>query len=143
MASLDRYFDGNEFLSGARAAYEMIVTAFAAGDRDTLKPLLSADVFRSFDAAISDRESKGLSIDQSFIGIDKAKIADAEISGSRIRLTVSFRSELTSCTKNADGVVLEGDPVTIREVTDVWTFERDAKSRDPNWLLVATGAVAD
>lgn len=143
VASLDRYFDGDEFLAGARAAYEMIVTGFAAGDRDTLKPLLSADVFKSFEAAISDRESKGLTIDQSFIGIDKAKIADAGISGSRIRLTVSFRSELTSCTKNADGVVLEGDPVTIREVTDVWTFERDAKSRDPNWLLVATGAAAD
>ena len=143
IANLDRYFDGNEFLSGARAAYEMIVTAFAAGDRNTLKPLLSPEVFKSFEAAIAEREKKGLTVDQNFIGIGEAKITGAAISGTRVRLTVTFKSELTSCTRNADGVVLEGDPVTIREVTDIWTFERDAKSRDPNWLLVATGAAAD
>lgn len=143
VASLDRYFDGNEFLAGARAAYEMIVTGFAAGNRDTLKPLLSPEVFKSFEAAITDREKKGLTVEQNFVGIGKAKITDAAISGTRIRLTVSFKSNLSSCTRNADGVVLEGDPVTIREVTDVWTFERDARSRDPNWLLVATGAAAD
>lgn len=142
IADADRHFDAEAFLSGARSAYEMIVTAFAAGDRATLKPLLSEDVYRSFDAAIEAREKQGLTVAQSFIGIEKAVLTDAALSGSRTRLTVSFRSELTSCTKNSDGVVVEGDPVTVREVTDLWTFERDVTSRDPNWKLVATGASA-
>lgn len=142
IARLDRSFDAEAFLGGARAAYEMIVTAFAEGDRDALRPLLSAEVFGSFEAAIAAREKNGLHVEQSFIGIDKAKLSTATLDGSRARLTVNFRSQLTSCTKNADGVVVEGDPVTIREVNDVWTFERDVKSRDPNWKLVATGASA-
>jgi len=142
VAAADRDFDGEGFLGGARSAYEMIVTAFAKGDRATLRPLLSDEVYKSFDGALAEREKQGLTVDQSFIGIDKATIADASVDGSRVRVTVSFASKLTSCTKNADGVVIEGDPVTIREVTDIWTFERDARSRDPNWQLVATGAAA-
>ncbi|MDO9126493.1 MAG: Tim44/TimA family putative adaptor protein [Parvibaculum sp.] len=142
LANADRTFDTDSFLSGARTAYELIVTAFATGDRSTLKPLLSDDVYRSFDSAIAAREKQGLRIDQSFIGIDKAAISAGTLDGTRARLTVSFRSELTSCTKNSDGVVVEGDPVTVREVTDVWTFERDLRNRDPNWKLVATGAPA-
>ena len=143
VAAMDRSFTADGFLTGARMAYEMIVTAFAAGDRASLKPLLGDDVYRSFDAALAEREAKDLTVDQSFIGIDKAKITDAAISGSRVRITVAFRSELISCTRKDDGVVVEGDPVTVREVNDVWTFERDAMSRDPNWLLVATSAAAD
>lgn len=140
IANADRYFDAEGFLSGACSAYEMIVTAFAEGDRETLKPLLSPDVYASFEGAIKEREAKGLTIEQSFIGIEKATLSSAALEGSRARLAVSFRSKLTSCTKNSDGVVIEGDPVTVREVTDLWTFERDVKSRDPNWKLVATGA---
>ncbi len=136
----DRYFDADSFISGARAAYEMIVTAYAEGDRETLKPLLSDEVYRSFEAAMNERDAKGLKVEQSFIGIEKAALSAATLDGSRARITLSFRSTLTSCTKNSDGVVIEGDPVTIREVTDLWTFERDVKSRDPNWKLVATGA---
>ena len=118
----------------------MIVTAYAAGDRETLRPLLSDEVYRSFDDALSAREKDGLTVEQSFIGIEKAELKNASLDGSRARLTIAFKSTLTSCTKNSDGVVIEGDPVTVREVTDVWTFERDVKSRDPNWKLVATGA---
>jgi len=142
VAAADRDFDGEAFLHGARQAYEMIVTAFAEGDRGTLRPLLSEDVYKSFEGAISQREKDGLTVDQSFIGIDKATIADADATGSRVRVTVAFSSKITSCTKNADSVAIEGDPVTVRQVNDVWTFERDAKSRDPNWQLVATGAAA-
>ena len=140
IAAADRHFDPDGFLSGARSAYEMIVTAYAEGDRATLKPLLSEDVYKSFEGAMNERDAKGLKVEQSFIGIEKASLASASLEASRARLAVSFRSKLTSCTKNADGVVIEGDPVTVREVTDLWTFERDVKSRDPNWKLVATGA---
>lgn len=136
----DRAFDAGAFLSGARMAYEMIVTAFARGDRQTLQPLLDEHVFKSFSDAVADREAKGETVEQTFIGIDKAELTGASLEGSRARLTVRFMSELTSCVKNRDGIVIEGDPVTIRQVTDIWTFERDVKNRDPNWRLVATGA---
>ncbi|MEP4482470.1 MAG: Tim44/TimA family putative adaptor protein, partial [Alphaproteobacteria bacterium] len=79
-------------------------------------------------------------LDQSLIGIDKGEIRKVELSGADARITMHFESQMTSCTKNADGVVVEGDPVTERKVTDVWTFERNVKSRDPNWRLVSTGS---
>jgi len=136
----DRHFDVEAFMSGARAAYEMIVTAFAQGDRATLKPLLADHVFQSFDGVIKGREERGETVDQTFIGITKAELEDASLVDRRARLTVHFVSELTACTKNSDSVVIEGDPVTIRKVTDVWTFERDVKASDPNWRLVATSS---
>lgn len=142
MALVDRTFDIASFLSGAKVAYEMIVTAFAKGDRPGLKNLLDASVYASFDAAIKAREEKGERIDQSFIGIERAELTDAALERNTARLTIRFTSELTSSTKNKDGIVVEGDPVTIRHVTDVWTFERDLKSRDPNWRLVATSTSA-
>jgi predicted lipid-binding transport protein (Tim44 family) len=137
----DRRFDAGEFLSGAKLAYEMIVTAFAAGDRETLKPLLAPDVYESFEGAITARESRGETVEMTFVGLKSADFAGAALTGNQARITVKFVSELTSCTKNADGVVIEGDPVTVREITDVWTFERDVTDRDPNWQLVATGSV--
>lgn len=135
----DRRFDPDEFLSGAKLAYEMIVTAFAAGDRATLQPLLAPEVFESFNAAIEAREKRGETIEMSFIGLKSAEFVKAQVNGNQSLITVKFVSEQTSATKNQDGVVIEGDPVTVREVVDVWTFERDITSRDPNWRLVATG----
>lgn len=140
IAIADRQFELDGFMSGARMAYEMIVTAYAAGDRRKLEPLLSADVFKSFEAAIGEREKLAQTIEQSFIGINRAELVDARLSGHIARLTIKFVSELTSATKNAEGAVISGDPVTVRTVTDYWTFERDVKSRDPNWRLVATGS---
>jgi predicted lipid-binding transport protein (Tim44 family) len=136
----DRRFDGGEFLSGAKLAYEMIVTAFAAGDRSGLQPLLAPEVFESFEGAISAREKRGETIEMSFVGLKSADFAKALVNGNQSLVTVKFVSEQTSSTKNDDGVVIEGDPVTVREITDVWTFERDITSRDPNWHLVATGS---
>ena len=140
IASADRHFDAKDFVAGAKSAYEMIVTAFADGDRDILKSLLDAHVYKSFEAVIADRQSRNETIDQTFIGITKTDLHGAELTGTRARLTLRFVSELTACTKNAEGVVIEGDPVTIRKVTDIWTFERDVTASDPNWRLVATGS---
>ena len=136
----DRRFDGAEFLGGAKLAYEMIVTAFAAGDRAGLQPLLAPEVFESFEGAIDAREKRGETIEMSFIGLKSADFVKALVNGNQSLVTVKFVSEQTSSTKNNDGVVIEGDPVTVREITDVWTFERDITSRDPNWHLVATGS---
>jgi predicted lipid-binding transport protein (Tim44 family) len=140
IALADRKFDAEAFLSGARLAYEMIVDAFAKGDRAALRPLLDEHVMKSFDAVIAGREARGETVDQNFIGITGATLTGASVEAKRARLTVRFASELTSCVKNREGVVIEGDPVTVRQVTDLWTFERDLRSSDPNWRLVATGS---
>lgn len=139
LAQADRHFEANEFLGGAKLAYEMIVTAFAGGDSTALQPLLGPEVFESFNGAIKAREERGDVVDMTFVGLRSAEFVEASLEERRARVTVRFVSELTSSTKNNEGVVIEGDPITVREITDVWTFERDIADRDPNWQLVATG----
>ncbi len=135
-------FDAKHFLSGSKAAYEMIVTAFANGDRRTLKDLLSKEVYDSFVAAIADRESRGESMESRFVAISKAELENAVMEGRTARLTVHFVSQLVSVTRGRDGSVVDGSPDTVADVTDVWTFARDLGSRDPNWKLVQTGTSA-
>jgi len=134
----DPSFDPKGFVDGAKMAYEMIVMAYADGDRKTLKNLLSKDVFDGFVQAISERESKSEKIQSSFVGIDKADIVGAEMKGSDAHITLRVVSELISATRNKAGEVIDGDPETVAEVKDVWTFARDTRSKDPNWKLVAT-----
>lgn len=136
----DRSFDADHFLSGAKVAYEMIVNAFAAGDRKTLKPLLSKEVYEGFDQAITGRERAGQRVESSFVGIDSAEITEAAMRGSTAQITVRFISQLIQATRDAQGNVTDGDPTRVTEVTDVWTFARDVSSRDPNWRLIATEA---
>ena len=136
----DRSFDAKEFIRGARAAYEMIVTAFAEGDRRTLKNLLSREVYDGFDAAIRDRESKGEKAETRFVSIDRADIIGAELRARTAQVTVRFVSQLISVTRDRNGNVIDGSPEKVTDVTDVWTFARDVTSRDPNWKLVATEA---
>lgn len=136
----DSAFDPKTFVEGAKMAYEMIVMAYADGDRKTLKNLLSREVFDGFVAAISERESRSEKIQSSFVGIDKADIVSAEMKGTEAHVTLRIVSELISATRNGAGEVIDGDPETVAEVKDVWTFARDTRSRDPNWKLVATEA---
>ena len=136
----DSSFDPDHFVQGAKAAYEIIVTAFAEGNRKTLKGLLNNEVYDGFNNAIAERERRGEQIDQSFVGIKSADIVEAELKGGIAHLTVKFVSELISATRDRAGVVISGDPKRIREVTDIWTFAREAASRDPNWKLIATQA---
>ncbi|WP_254017558.1 Tim44/TimA family putative adaptor protein [Mesorhizobium escarrei] len=134
----DPGFDPKTFVDGAKMAYEMIVMAYADGDRKTLKNLLSREVYDGFVAAIGDREAKSEKIQSSFVGIDKADIVSAEMKGSEAHITLRIVSELISATRDKAGAVIDGDPETVAEVKDVWTFARDTRSRDPNWKLVAT-----
>jgi predicted lipid-binding transport protein (Tim44 family) len=136
----DRSFDAKEFISGAGKAYEMIVVAFAAGDRRTLKNLLSREVYDGFEAAIRDRESKGEKAETRFVSIDRADIIGAELRARTAQVTVRFVSQLISVTRDRNGNVIDGSPEKVTDVTDVWTFARDVTSRDPNWKLVATEA---
>lgn len=140
IAREDKTFDAKHFVTGARAAYEMIVTAYAEGDRRTLKNLLSRDVYEGFEAAIRERENKGETSETRFVSIDKSDITGAELRGRTAQVTLRFVSQLVSVTRDRDGAVVEGSPEKVTDVTDVWTFARDVTSRDPNWKLVATEA---
>jgi predicted lipid-binding transport protein (Tim44 family) len=140
IAGTDAAFDAKHFLTGARAAYEMIVNAFAEGDRRTLKNLLSREVYDGFEAAIAEREKRGDVVESRFVSIDNATITAAELRGRSAQLTVRFQSKLVSVTRNKAGEVIDGSADKVTDVTDVWTFARDLSSRDPNWKLVATEA---
>lgn len=141
---LDREFQPEQFLSGARRAYEIIVTAFAEGNRKTLKDLLSREVYEGFAAAISEREGRGEIIDQSFVGINKADIVEAGVKNGVAIITVRFVSQLISATRDKSGTIVSGDAQRITEVTDVWMFSRDISSArarsNLNWRLIATQA---
>ncbi|MCT8998102.1 Tim44/TimA family putative adaptor protein [Chelativorans intermedius] len=136
----DPAFDPDAFLEGAKMAYEMIVMAYADGDRRTLKNLLSREVYDGFISAIEEREKRSEKIESSFVGIDKATIVAAEMKGHEAHVTLRIVSELISATRDSAGTIIDGDPETVVEVKDVWTFARDTRSRDPNWKLVATEA---
>jgi predicted lipid-binding transport protein (Tim44 family) len=133
-------FDARHFLAGARAAYEMIVNAYAEGDRRTLKNLLSREVYDGFETAIAEREKRGDTVESRFVSIDNAEITAAEVRGRNVQATVRFQSKLISVTRNKNGNVIDGNAEKVTDVTDVWTFARDVSSRDPNWKLVATEA---
>jgi predicted lipid-binding transport protein (Tim44 family) len=136
----DSSFDANHFLTGAKSAYEMIVMAFANGDRRALKDLLSTEVYDSFDAAIKDREKNELKTETRFVAIEKAELTSAEVRDHTAQLTVKFVSQMISVTRDKAGAVVDGTPDKVTDITDVWTFARDISSRDPNWKLVGTGA---
>ncbi|HEX9904467.1 MAG TPA: Tim44/TimA family putative adaptor protein [Propylenella sp.] len=141
VARADPGFDPDHFLVGSRAAYEMVVTAFAAGDRAALRNLLASDVYEGFVSAIAERESRQQKAELTFVGIDDAKITAAEVDGRTARISVRFVAELITCTRDKDGHVVEGDPTETQTIRDAWTFARETGSRDPNWKLVATEAV--
>jgi predicted lipid-binding transport protein (Tim44 family) len=127
-----------EFLQGARTAFEMIVQAFADGDRKTLKQLLSAEVYENFDSAMRDRESRNETLENTLIRIVSTDMTEAEVEHDIASVTVKIVSEQVNITKSATGEVVDGNPNHIAEVSDIWTFSRDLRSRDPNWKLVAT-----
>ncbi|CAN7637226.1 Tim44/TimA family putative adaptor protein [Rhizobium sp. LjRoot254] len=134
----DPTFDPKQFVDGAKAAYEMIVQAFAEGDRKSLKTLLSNDVYQGFDQAITAREKAGETVKSTFVGIEKAEISNAAMDGSEVTITMRIVSQLISATYNSAGEVIEGNADTVAEVVDSWSFARDTRSRDPNWKLVQT-----
>jgi predicted lipid-binding transport protein (Tim44 family) len=134
--ALDPAFDVSRFLGGAKSAYEMIVRAFAEGDRETLKNLLSPDVYASFEGAIAAREAEGRSETVEFLNPPRADLELAEVTGRDMgRVTVRFLAEFRSRSKGP-----EGEAVDDRRTAELWTFERKLTSRDPNWALVHVDA---
>jgi predicted lipid-binding transport protein (Tim44 family) len=131
----DASFDPTAFLQGARQAYQMIVKAFAEGDRSALKPLLAAPVMAGFESAIREREGAGRSESVEFLQTPRADLENVSVTGDIVHAGVRFLAEYRSRTKDA-----EGEAVDDRRAAEVWTFERDIKSRNPNWTLVHVDA---
>ncbi|MDA1099569.1 MAG: Tim44/TimA family putative adaptor protein [Proteobacteria bacterium] len=134
----DHRFEPGVFTDGARAAYQMIVDAFAAGDRAGLRPLLNDQVFENFVGAIDDRENKGHTLETEIVAIKGTEIIDAELKDKVAEVTVKFVTEMVSVTRDEAGELLSDQPGGTREVTDIWTFARDTRNRDPNWQLIET-----
>ena len=132
-------FDKNNFLSGAKRAFEIIVEAFAKGDIATLEKLVNKNLLKKFQEVIEDRQAQGVTAEADFIGFNKAEIIKAKIGKNQVaKIIVEFVSEQVNLLKNKQGDVIEGDDKFIQNITDVWTFERALTSTNPNWLLVST-----
>jgi predicted lipid-binding transport protein (Tim44 family) len=138
VARSDRSFAVLKFLEGAKLAYEMTIEAYAKGDKAALKPLLNRDVLDEFSTAIDKRQQQHHSAILQFVGVKSAGIEHAAMSGNHARVTVRFITDMISATADSAGKTVEGDPKQIREIVDVWTFERDVTARDPNWRLTDT-----
>ena len=136
----DPTFDPSQFLEGARAAFELIVGAFAAGDTARLRPLLSDDVYEPFAAAIAERVNAGETLETRINGLTRLDITEAGLSGRLARVTVKFVSDQINVLRAHDGSVVDGDPDHAVEKTDFWSFTRDTRARDPNWVLEATAS---
>ena len=142
IGAADRSFTAESFMGGARAAYEMIVTAFAAGDRAALKPLLAKDVYDGFEAAIAAREARGEMNETTFVSTEASLVHDAQLRGDTAQVTIRFQSKMISVTRGRDGAIIDGATDQVADVFDLWTFAREVGARDPNWRLVATEAGA-
>jgi predicted lipid-binding transport protein (Tim44 family) len=137
----DPNFTPQGFIDGAKAAFEITVEAFAKGERKVLRPLLSDPVFEHFSAAIKVREDARQTHVTTLVGIKSAEILDARMDGRTAYVTVKFVSEQVNVTKDKDGNAADGDPNNVAQITDIWTFARNTRSRDPNWTLVETRSV--
>lgn len=133
-------FSVEEFTEGARYAFDMIVTSFANGDRETLRPLLSDEVYENFAGAIDAREANDETMEMTLVGIREADIIEANMDGRVAFVTVKFVTEQIEVVRDKAGEPVSGDPSKVTTVTDIWTFARNTRSRNPNWTLVATEA---
>ena len=136
-------FDENakqEFLKGAKIAYETIITNFSNGKLKDIKSLLDKNVYQQFDDAIRDREVKKLSSETTFIGINSAEIKEHQQNKNMLEVTVEFVSEIISCMKDKENKIISGDPEKVKKVHDIWKFSKDSRSHNPNWYLIDTQA---
>lgn len=134
----DPSFDPAGFAEGAKMAFEMILNAFASGDRKSLKGLLSPDVFKNFDDAIGEREAAGEKLEDTLVGIRSSEVVEASMDGHHSVITLKFVSEQISALRDSEDNIIDGNPNEVIDVTDFWTFSRDTRSKDPNWTLIGT-----
>jgi len=134
----DPSFSEQAFTEGAKAAFEMIVNAFATGDKQTLQTLLGRTVLTQFSAAIDQRKTAGETLSTTFVGVDNITITGAMLQRTMAKIDVKIASRQINVTRDKDGKIIDGDPAEIDKLIDIWSFERDIRSKDPTWLLVDT-----
>ena len=127
-----------QFIKGAKEAYEMIITSFARGDKNALKPLLDKKIYQNFSDEIDQRKKKNFKSELTFVGIKSAEIKNFEKKNNIYIFTVNFVSEIITCKKNKDNKIIEGNPDIIKTVSDVWKFSKNMWSSNPNWYLMET-----
>jgi predicted lipid-binding transport protein (Tim44 family) len=140
IATADRTFNDKAFLAGAREAFTRIVETYAKGDTGTLRLLLSRRVYDDFAAAIERRQRARETLETDLVSIKSADLLEAYMEGRTAFITVKFISQQVNVTRDEDRRIVEGNREQVIEVTDIWTFARNTRSRDPNWTLVATGS---
>lgn len=138
IAAADKRFDVSAFVDGAKAAYAMVLEAFWAGDRETLKELCDADVYAGFESAIAAREAAGETLENRLVRIEDATIDMAELIGRTARVRMRFVADIAAVTRDKDGAVVAGSLDDAVEARDLWTFKRDVSAADPHWLLDET-----
>lgn len=138
IAAADPRFDPDDFINGARTAFEYIVEVFAEGSTSKLRPLLSDEVYDNFTSAIDARKQAGETLETTIIDIKGTDILEASLEDGTVFVSVKFDTEQINVTLNEAGMVVDGDADHITRVVDIWTFGRDTQSRDPNWQLVRT-----
>ena len=127
-----------QFIEGAKAAYEMIITSFAKGDKNALKPLLNKEIYQNFSNEIDHRKKENLKSELTFVGVKSAEIKNFEKKDNIYIFTVNFVSEIITYRKDKNNKVIEGNPDIIKTVNDVWKFSKNMWSSNPNWYLVET-----
>jgi predicted lipid-binding transport protein (Tim44 family) len=138
ISEADGSFDPAGFVDGASGAYEMIVTSFAQGDKKALKPLLAAKVLQNFSTVIDQRKADGQTQETELVGFNGVEIIEAQMVSRNAEVTVKFDAEMISVTRNAEGEIVGGNAEDVTQITDIWTFSKDTRSRNPNWELIAT-----
>jgi len=136
-------FDENakqEFLKGAKIAYETIITNFSKGHLKDIKSLLDKNIYNQFDEAIRDRKTRNILSETTFIGINSAEIKEHQHNKNMLEVTVEFVSEIISCIKDKENKIISGDPEKVKKVHDIWKFSKDSRSNNPNWFLIDTQA---
>ncbi|MBM08908.1 MAG: translocase [Magnetovibrio sp.] len=138
ITNFDNTFNVEDFIVGARVAFEMVLDAYSNHDRDTLENLLSPDVLANFVLVIEERETADQVVEDTLVGIRSSEIVEAYMEGELAHVTVKFASEQVNVIRDAEGQIASGNPNEVITVIDFWTFARDTRARDPNWILVAT-----
>jgi predicted lipid-binding transport protein (Tim44 family) len=138
MRGIDREFTPDEFLQGARAAYEMVIEAFTKADRDTLKMLLSDTIYKEFDEALAADQAAARKAETTLVAIKTAAVSDATLSGNAATITVDFLSEQVHLVRDLEGTIIEGDASREEKVEDRWVFTRILTSTDYNWKIIET-----
>lgn len=138
MRAIDREFAPDEFMQGARAAYEMVIEAFSKRDRETLKMLLSDALYAQFDASLNEAERNGQRDDTTLVAITKSEFVSAQLKGNTATITVDFVSEQIHLVRDAEGTIIEGNPSHAAPVEDRWVFTRTMTHSDPNWKIIET-----